>query len=120
MRTAAFSHGRGTVNGTVAAPLLHYIGHVFLCLTGDRDNRPNVGEERSILGTATGPTPASRATVSPPALSLGSELSNSLAPLRCTRIELALPVRWNGASLSARHLYRIGGSINARRAALDN
>lgn len=49
---------------TVVAPLLHYIGQVFSCLTGDRDSRPNVGEERSILGTATGPTPASRASVS--------------------------------------------------------
>ena len=113
MRTAAFSHGRGTV----AAPLLHYIGRVFLCLTGDRDNRPNAGEERSILGNHNRSNARIARVGEPPALSLGSELSNSLAPLRGTRIELALPVRWNGASVSARHLYRIGGSIKARRAA---
>ena len=116
MRTAAFSHGRGTVNGTLAAPLLHYIGRVFLCLTGDRDNRPNAGEERSILGTATGPTPASRASVSPPALSLGSELSNSLAPLRRTPIELALPARWNGARVTYVISAESEGPIQARRA----
>ena len=111
------SHDRGTVNGTVAAPLLHYIGRVFLCLTGDRDNRPNAGEERSILGNHNRSNARIARVGEPPALSLGSELSNSLAPLRGTRIELALPVRWNGASVSARHLYRIGGSIKARRAA---
>ena len=48
--SAALRHGRGTVNGTVAEHLRYYIGRVFLCLTGDRDNRPNAGEERSILG----------------------------------------------------------------------
>ena len=111
------SHDRGTVNGTVEAPPLHYIGQVFLCLTGDRDNRPNAGEERSILGNHNRSNARIARVGEPPALSLGSELSNSLAPLRGTRIELALPVRWNGASVSVRHLYRIGGPIKARRAA---
>jgi hypothetical protein len=102
-------HGRGT--------LLHYIGRVFLCLTGDRDNRPNAGEERSILGNHNRSNARIARVGEPPALSLGSELSNSLAPLRGTRIELVLPVRWNGASVSVRHIYRIGGAIKVRHTA---
>jgi hypothetical protein len=116
VRTAAFSHGRGTVNGTVAAPLLHYIGRVFLCLTGDRDNRPNVGEERSILGTATGPTPASRASVSPPALKPGFRIEQQSGSAATYPIELALPARWNGARVTYVISAESEGHIQARRA----
>jgi hypothetical protein len=46
----ALAHGRGTVHGTLVARLSINGGQVFSCLTGDRDSRPNAGEERSLLG----------------------------------------------------------------------
>jgi hypothetical protein len=67
--------GRGTVDGTLAARLSIYSGQVFSCLTGDRDSRPNAGEERSLLGANTGPPPAlwGRRAL---ALSLGADWSD--------------------------------------------
>jgi len=90
---------------------------VFLCLTGDRDNRPNAGEERSFLGATTGPMPAARASASLFALSLGSELSNSLAPLRHTRIELLS--RYVGTGHASKYLTSAESEVPFKYAALS-
>jgi len=88
-------------NGTRAT----YSDRVYVCLTGDRDERPNAGEERSLLRATAGPMPATRDQRAL-ALNLGTERSGGTARPRRYGIELALPARWNGQSRDSFHQNR--------------